>query len=330
MRTFAQCFIALLASILLASCGGGDSSIPDAAATTPQQTTGTSGTQTAGNIVVVAQQQGFNALLAAATKANLGSALTDAKSSLTVFAPTDAAFNQLAGALGFANAEAMVNALPADTLQSLLLYHVLPAAKAASVLVAEGSRQETLYRNAGRATSLALDTSQGVRITDAALTTANVVAANVAASNGVIHAVDKVLVPPGLLNIVQMAQVNPDLSSLVAAVKSANLQGALSGAGPLTVFAPTNAAFAKAPSGLDAVKLGTVLKYHVLASAVRKADIPFGTPVPTLAQQNIVFSNGTAVTIRDTTGTASTILAADVEASNGIIHVIDKVLIPAL
>lgn len=281
-------------------------------------------------IAEVAQQQGFNALLAAVTKAGIGNTLADTSAQLTVFAPTDQAFADLARRLGYADATAMVNALPPSALQSILTYHVLGTKKLAADLVAGGATQASAYTFANAPARLNFDFTSGVKITDAALTTATVVTPNVAASNGVIHAIDKVLVPPGVLNVVQMAQANPIFSSLVTAVTSANLQGTLSGAGPFTVFAPTNAAFAAAPQNLSAAQLRTVLTYHVLGSQVLSTQIPFGTPVATLAGQNLVFSAGTPPTVRDTTAVQAKISPVDVRASNGVIHVVDKVLIPAL
>ena len=170
-------------------------------------------------------------------------------------------------------------------------------------------------------------------ITDAVLTTARVTAANVEASNGIIHAIDKVLVPPGVLNVVQMAQANPLFDTLVGAVVTANLQGTLSGTGPFTVFAPTNDAFAAIAStvaGLTPAQLTTVLTYHVLGSQVLAANIPFGTPVNTLAAQTITINATTPPTITDKTATPAPIVATDVRASNGVIHVIGKVLLPTL
>jgi uncharacterized surface protein with fasciclin (FAS1) repeats len=326
--------LALLSAALIAACGSSDDPEPvtsqsstPAAAGAPAPASGTSLT-----IDKVAGASGFNALLAAATKADLGTALADANAQLTVFAPTDEAFSKLASALGFASAAAMVDALPAATLRSILTYHVLPGAKrAAELSAAPQSSQSTLYTFDGQPSPIAVGAGQsGVTLTDAALTSARVTAADVAASNGVVHAIDKVLIPPGVLNIVQMARLNPDLSSLVGAVSSANLQQALSGAGPFTVFAPTNAAFAQAPSGLSAAQLGIVLRYHVLGTQVLASQIPFGTPVSTLTTQAVVINAGNPPTITDTTATPARIVATNVRASNGVIHVIDKVLIPAL
>lgn len=317
VRDFLKLGLAVLAlSTALAGCGGDDDDHDMRAAQA--------------NIAEVARQQGFNALLAAVTKAGIAGTLADANAQLTVFAPTDQAFTDLARRLGFADAAAMVDALPPAALQSILTYHVLGSKKLAADLAAGGATQPTAYRFANAPALLTFDFSSGVRITDAALTTASVVTPNVAASNGVIHAVDKVLVPPGVLNIVQMAQANPIFSSLVGAVVASELQGTLGGAGPFTVFAPTNTAFAAAPQGLTAAQLRTVLTYHVVNGQVLSAQIPFGTPVATVAGQTIVIAAGTPPTIRDTTAVAARISAVDVRASNGVIHVVDKVLIPAL
>jgi len=285
---------------------------------------------TQGNIAEVAKEKGFNALLAAVSKANIGATLTAPAAQLTVFAPTDKAFEDLARSLGYTDATAMVNALPASALQSILSYHVLATRKPAADLRSGGPTQATTYTYANMPATLAIDAANGVKLTDAALTSATVVTADVPASNGVVHAIDKVLVPPGVLNIVQMAQVNPIFGSLVTAVVAADLQGTLAGAGPFTVFAPTNAAFAAAPQNLSVPQLRTVLTYHVLNGQVLSAQIPFGTPVPTVAGQTIAFTAGTPPTIRDTTAIAAKLVAVDVRASNGVIHVIDKVLIPAL
>lgn len=313
MRFFKWFLGAAAVSMMLTACGGDDD--------TPTPT-----------IAQAAQDRGFTALVAAANKAGLASTLADTTVSLTVFAPTNDAFTKLATQLGFSSADAMVTALPASTLASILQYHVLGSRKLAADLTAGGTTQATLYKLNGNTVSLTLNFTGGVNIQDGALTTAKVTTADVAASNGVIHVVDKVLVPPGLLNIVQMAQVNPSFTTLVSAVVQANLQGTLSGAGPFTVFAPTNDAFAaiaSTVSGLNTQQLTSVLTYHVLPSQVLAANIPFGTPVTTVQGQSITINAGTPPTITDSTPTSAKIVATDVLASNGVIHVVDKVLIPS-
>ena len=309
--------LAALAVSLVAACGGGDDH--------PMPT-----------IAQVAGTAGLTALVAASTKAGLVPTLSDPAATLTVFAPTDAAFASLATTLGFASAAAMVDALPAATLASILQYHVLGARRSGADLTAAAGTQPTLYTFAGAATRLTVGTVGGVTLTDAVLTSARVTQADVGASNGVVHVIDKVLVPPGLLNVVQMAQLNPAFSQLVGAVASRGLVPTLSGAGPFTVFAPTNAAFTAIQStvaSLTPAQLSTVLTYHVLGAQVLSSQIPFGTPVTTLAApRTITITAGPApaiASIADSTATPARITAVDVRASNGVIHVIDKVLIPS-
>lgn len=300
---------------LLAACGGGD----DDPAPPP-------------TIAGLAQQQNLTALLAAANKAGLSATLANTSVGLTVFAPTNAAFDTLATQLGFADANALVAALSPAALANILNYHVLPTRQTAAQLGSGAATRATAYTFDGSPATLTVSTTGGVSLTDAALTQATVTTANVAASNGVVHVVNKVLVPPGVLNVVQMAQVNPLFSTLVGAVVDANLATTLSGAGPFTVFAPTNQAFADIAStvaSLTPTQLSTVLTYHVLPSQVLASQVPFGTPVATVSGQSITVQNS-PLRIVDTTATPAPIVATDVRASNGVIHVISKVLIPTL
>jgi transforming growth factor-beta-induced protein len=312
--------LAVVSSVaLVAACGGSDDPVPP------------------GTLAQEATDRGFSALVAAADKASLVPALSASTSSLTVFAPTDAAFNDLAATLGFADAPAMVSALDSATLAKILQYHVLPTKQLAADLAAGGPTQATLYTFENAPTTLALDTSAGVKITDALLTQANVTTANVAASNGVIHVIDKVLVPPGVLNLVQMAQLNQTFSVLVEAVIAADLATTLEGPGIFTVFAPTNDAFTARLGELTLTKaqllaspgLADILTYHVLDGSVRAADIvalPKPASVTTLLGST--FTVGTTLAITDGEARTANLVATDVIASNGVIHVIDAVLQP--
>ena len=292
-----------------------------------------------GNLAQVASDNGFTALVAAADKAGLVPALSDPGASLTVFAPTDAAFATLATSLGFADANAMVAALDAATLAKILTYHVLPARKDAASLAAGGTTQATLYNFPGTTPStLTVDASSGVAVTDAVYNTATVTTPDVAASNGVVHVIDKVLVPPGVLRVVQMAQTNPAFSVLVEAVVGADLAGALSSAGPFTVFAPTNDAFVSALDELMLTKdqllaspsLASILTYHGVAGQLLAADVvALPKPAAVTTLQGSTFSVGADLGITDGLGRTATLLATDVIGSNGVIHVIDKVLLPA-
>ena len=316
---------AVCAVSLVAACGGSDEHAPPPP----------------GTLAAEATARGFTSLVAAADKAGLVPALSASSSSLTVFAPTDAAFAALATTLGFPSATAMVATLDGPTLAKILQYHVLPTKKVAADLVAAGAKstQSTLYSFEGAASTLALDTSAGVKITDKVLNQVTVQTADVAASNGVIHVIDKVLVPPGVLNLVQMAKLNPSFSVLVEAVVAANLATTLSGTGPLTVFAPTNDAFVAALGELGVTKaqllaspgLAGILTYHVVAGNVRAANVvALPKPARVTTVQGTAFTVDTSLAITDGRARIARLVATDVIASNGVIHVIDKVLLPAV
>lgn len=322
MATWFNTLLVATCAAFLTACGGSDD--PPAP----------------GDLVQVASANGFTTLVSAADKAGLAGALSSPDASLTVFAPTDAAFDSLAQSLGFADGSAMVAALDAATLSKILSYHVLPSRQDAAALAAAPSPPATLYEfPAGTSTTLAVDASAGVKITDAALNVAMVTSADVAASNGVIHVIDRVLVPPGVLNVVQMAQTNAIFSVLVEAVVAARLDATLSGAGPFTVFAPTNDAFVAALGELGTTKealladpaLATILTYHVVAGDIRVANVvALPKPAAVTTLQGASFSVDAALDLTDGRDRVAKLVATDVIGSNGVIHVIDKVLLPPL
>lgn len=138
--------------------------------------------------------------------------------------------------------------------------------------------------------------------------------------------------------IVEVAAANPDFATLVAAVKAAGLASTLSGTGPYTVFAPTDAAFKALPAGTvddllkpeNKAKLASILTYHVVAGKVLAADLKDGQKITTVQGGTLTVGvNGSKVTLTDESGNTVTVVKADVPASNGAIHVIDGVLLPA-
>jgi transforming growth factor-beta-induced protein len=155
-----------------------------------------------------------------------------------------------------------------------------------------------------------------------------VVAADVDVKNGVIHAIDKVLLPP---TVVDQAISNESFSILVQAVVKAGLAETLSGNGPFTIFAPTNAAFQAlftklGISGIDALtadQLIPILKYHVVSGNVRSNQFSAGKVATLNGDIDITLSPAPAI------NTTSKIVATDVQALNGVIHVIDEVLLPS-
>jgi uncharacterized surface protein with fasciclin (FAS1) repeats len=132
-------------------------------------------------------------------------------------------------------------------------------------------------------------------------------------------------------NIVEIASANKDFTTLVAAVVAAGLAETLSGAGPFTVFAPTNEAFAKLPAGTVAElikpenkeKLAAILTYHVVAGKTLSSDLTDGQLIKTVNGQKVKVSVGDKVKVD-----GAVVITPDLEASNGVIHVIDAVIMP--
>jgi uncharacterized surface protein with fasciclin (FAS1) repeats len=301
--------LAAIASLaLVAACGGSDDPQP-------------------GTVVQQAQSDGrFSVLAEAVGAAGLANTLSG-PGPFTVFAPTDAAFADLLQELGLTRAQLLANT---GLLTQVLTYHVVAGeVKAAQVPV--GLPITSVQGGVFKVDAAA---GGGLAITDERNRSARITATDIAASNGVIHAIDKVILP-GNRNIVQTAQALPDFSILVEAVVAAGLVDALSGTGPLTVFAPTNAAFAALLTELgvskdqllaDKALLTQVLTYHVVPGRVFKAAVPIGRPITTL--QGGSFTVSPALAITDARGRTAGIAATDVLATNGVIHVIDKVVLP--
>lgn len=160
---------------------------------------------------------------------------------------------------------------------------------------------------------------------------------SVASTAGSASTPQATMMPAASQNIVQIAAGNSDFSTLVAAVKAAGLVDTLSGPGPFTVFAPTNAAFAALPAGtLDTLlkpenkgTLTKILTYHVVSGSVYEKDVKAGDVMTVNgAKFTVSIANG-SVFITDGKGNKAKIVKTDIAASNGVIHVMDAVLIPA-
>ena len=254
----------------------------------------------------------FSTLVAALSAAGLVDTLSK-PGTYTVFAPTDAAFNKLG--------KATIDALLADPekLKGILLYHVAPRTLEAADVVSLSSF-ETLNG------ASAVVSAQAGRVK---INNANVTKTDIKASNGIIHVLDTVILPPDK-NVVEIAAGDPQFSTLVAAVQAAGLAETLSGKGPFTVFAPTNAAFNKlGKATIDALladpeTLKGILTYHVLGSKAYSADA---------AQlSSAVTVNGAPVTFRNANGrltiNGAQVTVRDIQGTNGVIHVIDTVMLP--
>jgi uncharacterized surface protein with fasciclin (FAS1) repeats len=166
-----------------------------------------------------------------------------------------------------------------------------------------------------------------------------VIAADVQATNGVVHVIDAVI---GLPTVVTFAVSNPDFSILVQALTRPDLTtdfvSVLSGIGPFTVFAPTNAAFSalltelgvSSLDDIDAATLEKVLTYHVVSGNVRAGDLTNDQQVATLNGDSFTIHLTQGAQIKDANSRTSNIVATDVQANNGVVHVIDKVILPML
>jgi transforming growth factor-beta-induced protein len=278
----------------------------------------------AGTIVeIAAGNPAFSTLVTAVKAAGLAETLSG-NGPFTVFAPTNEAF----AALPKGTLEKLLKPENRDLLKKVLTYHVV-----SGDLMAKDLRSGNVTTVAG--STIAVKVQNG----KVSVNNSNVVKADVDAKNGVIHVIDKVLLPPDLMpatpvatqTVVEIAAGNPSFSTLVTAVKAAGLAETLSGKGPFTVFAPTNEAFAALPKGTlekllkpeNRDLLKKVLTYHVVSGDLMAKDLRSGK-VTTVAGSPVTVQVGhSSVTVNN-----ATVVKADIDAKNGVVHVIDKVLLP--
>ncbi|MFT5288255.1 MAG: transforming growth factor-beta-induced protein [Planctomycetota bacterium] len=262
----------------------------------------------------------FNTLAAALGAVDLVATLKG-KGPFTVFAPTDAAF----AALPKGTVEALLKPENKQTLAGILTYHVVPGTllagsvvKADGAVTVNGQKAQFEVRKEGKQTIVMID---GARI----------VATDIKCSNGVIHVLDAVILPADK-NIVETASGAGTFATLLAAAKAAGLAEVLAGEGPFTVFAPTDAAFAALPEGTVAnllkpeskEALVNILLHHVVAGRVYSEQVISAGEAKTLA--------GTTLKLTIDDGGASIgggkLQTLDLDASNGVIHVVGSVLLP--
>jgi transforming growth factor-beta-induced protein len=267
-------------------------------------------------IVDIAVADGrFKTLTAALQAAGLVDTLEGA-GPFTVFAPTDDAFAKLpAGTV-----ETLLKPENLAQLKNILFYHVVSG----KVMAADVIKMTSADTIAGQPVTIKVDGNK-VMINDA-----TVIITDIQASNGVIHVIDTVLMPKP--DIVDTAIADGRFKTLVAALKAAGLVDTLKGAGPFTVFAPTDDAFAKLPAGTvetllkpeNLAKLKDILLYHVISGKVMAADVAKLTSANTVEGKPVTIKvMGNKVMIND-----ATVIITDIQASNGVVHVIDTVLLP--
>lgn len=317
-------FVGLLVavSLVLAACA-------PAATPTPEPTAQPEPTATPepelADIVDTAVADGrFTTLVAAVEAAGLVETLKG-EGPFTVFAPTDDAF----AALPAGTVESLLLPENKQALTDILLYHVVSG----KVMAADVTGLESATTVLGKDIAIKVDMGN-VYINDA-----KVIITDIETSNGVIHVIDAVILPPSeeaqeeKNTIVDIAVADGRFTTLVAALQAAELVETLSGEGPFTVFAPTDDAFAALPAGTveDLLKpenkqaLTDILLYHVVSGKVMAADVVGLTSATTVLGKDLTITvTDGKVFLNDTVE----VIITDIEASNGVIHVIDAVLLP--
>ncbi len=335
--SWVKSFLAIaLVSFVAMSCDDDDSD-------TPQQTV----------LDIAVSNDNFDVLEAAAIKA--GTDVTDVLSGstqITVFAPTDAAFVAYLDVANEAAAITAVNELSEAEVADLLTFHVIAGTKIESSDIADGTTAVTTAR-ATNNKAFVTKSAAGVTINNARVTTADV-----DASNGVIHIIDAVLTPPGgdVIAVATSEANAANFGILAAALTKANLSPTLQAAGPFTVFAPTDDAFLatlrvvydspeltegeaiEVINGLDGsstplslTALTDILLYHVVPASGYSINLTNNqvlTTVKAAAPNTVTMGIGASVTVDGLASEPSTVTTANISATNGVIHVIDRVLLP--
>ena len=303
------------------------------------------------NIVETAQGVDLlSSLVAALTKADENPSINliqtlSGDGPFTVFAPTNDAFDALFQSLdGYSSLADFDTDAEKALLAKILSYHVVAGAVSAASLQ-EGQNVTTVQGE-----DLVFSLGGGVRISDATDTQARVLTPDITTSNGIVHLIDKVLVPQEVLDtllpqstIVDIALATESVSILKDAVIKTFLADTLNSAGPFTVFAPTSDAFVALLNQLgenynslddfdtteELSMLSRILLYHVVLDDVRSTELSAGSVPTALADNSLeVIASGQSFVIGDATDANASIVSVDIIASNGVIHLIDKVLLP--
>ena len=316
MKAFRLPSLIIVLALVLAACA--PAATPAAPTMAPKPTAVPTEEPSNTIVDIAAGNPDFSTLVAAVLAADLAEALSG-EGPFTVFAPTNEAFAKLpAGTL-----DSLLLPENKQALTDILLYHVVSGSVLAADVV-NLTEAETLL---GKNVAIKVDMGK-VMINEA-----NVVATDIIADNGVIHVIDSVILPPAdLADIVDTAVADGRFTTLAAALGAAELVETLKGEGPFTVFAPTDDAFAALPAGTveslllpeNKQALTDILLYHVVAGKVMAEDVVKLTEAETVLGQNVSIKVDMGkVYVND-----SEVIITDIVTSNGIIHVIDAVLLP--
>jgi transforming growth factor-beta-induced protein len=318
MKNLITSFMILASVVALSSCNKNSSSTPNITKPATSPSGQSAPTSELKNIVEIASEDSrFSTLVAAVVAADLQGVLAG-EGPYTVLAPTNDAFAKLpAGTV-----EALLKPENKATLQNILLYHVL----------AGSIEAKTVISLSGQSVKTASGQDIKIKFVDGKvfINDSQVIITDIKAKNGIIHVIDSVLLPPPQKDIVETAVAAGEFKTLAAALGAAGLVDTLKGPGPFTVFAPTDAAFAKLPEGTvdallkDIPSLTNILVYHVAAGDLSASNL--------IEQKMVVTLQGKSVEVRSENGMIylnnSLVIGKPVQASNGIIYVIDTVLLP--
>lgn len=281
----------------------------------------------------VSENADYSTLNAALKAADLKIVL-DGTAKYTVFAPNNAAFSTFLDANGYAD----LNEVPVDTLTQILLNHVQPGVIKAADLSTGYIESSATGEASDENLSMYINTVDEVRINGVS----SVTTSDIEVDNGIIHAVDAVI---GLPDITTFAIADPDFEILVSSLTAddsfdfISILQTQSSPAPFTVFAPTNQAFADFLTEFNFADLAaipvdvleSVLSYHAVTGGnVRSEDLTNGMILTTFEGGEFTINTATGVIITDENDRESTVIATDVQATNGVIHVIDTVLYPNL
>lgn len=310
-------------SLVLVACAPAATPTPAPEPTAMPEPTATPEPELADIVDTAVADGRFTTLVAAVEAAGLVETLKG-EGPFTVFAPTDDAF----AALPEGTVESLLLPENKQQLTDILLYHVVSG----KVMAADVTELESATTVLGKDIAIKVDMGN-VYINDA-----QVIITDIETSNGVIHVIDAVILPPSdeeaeSNTIVDIAVADGRFTTLVAAVQAAELVETLSGEGPFTVFAPTDDAFAALPAGTvedlllpeNKQALTDILLYHVVSGKVMAADVVGLTSATTVLGKDLTITvTDGKVFLNDTVE----VIITDIEASNGVIHVIDAVLLP--
>jgi len=314
----------VVASLVMAACAPAATPTPAPAPTAMPEPTATPEPMVKDIVDTAVADGRFTTLAAALGAAELVDTLKGA-GPFTVFAPTDDAF----AALPAGTVDELLKPENKQKLTDILLYHVVSGKVMAADVTALTSATTVLGK----------DVAVKVDMGNVYINESKVIITDIETSNGVIHVIDAVLLPPAedammeKKTIVDIAVADGRFTTLVAALGAAGLVETLSGEGPFTVFAPTDDAFAALPAGTveslllpeNKQKLTDILLYHVVSGKVMAADVVTLTSAPTVLGKDVTITvKDGKVFLNDTVQ----VIITDIEASNGVIHVIDAVLLP--